>query len=486
MSLQSSSHLSKFANIYHKLLCLIYAICLALGIYLCFTPIATIGDVSMGNSIYLIKESFKHQYESSMYLSPIFTYFAYLNVFMCSIILILFIHHLLDKRIEINASSAYSKMNLIFLGIFCVITYFIFKPLCAYYSCSVKAPYIIFSLCFGPSFLMQCFTSIYYRRKIKYHKEEKKKTKKSYKLYEKQRRKENKEIRKMYRKGNILVVTCLSLIFIGLGLLLFGMPIVTFITNGPTDILNPHTNCEVDWWFDIENSGYLRVGQKNMYEGDGVHGGHTIIVDRKKGLEIELTDKSREWKEYGDNYSYYKAKIEELKDEIGKATPDKSWEKYLEKLALLEKNIQYLSKEILKIPYNYAVIEFGPLEEKEETTGNHFDLYRYYYGNEILYYTHNRNVNYCDENGKKWGYSDGSLSSIIIGEKINLSETSFSVGTDFTAEKIIASVRYSDGSTKISFVVPTNCEELNSASAGQHTLRWSDEWGDYEAIIIIE
>lgn len=61
----------------------------------------------------------------------------------------------------------------------------------------------------------------------------------------------------------------------------------------------------------------------------------------------------------------------------------------------------------------------------------------------------------------------------------------FPVGTDFSQELIVARVQYSDGSIRISKIKPTNIEELNTATIGEHLLKWSDSWGEYQTTIII-
>ena len=264
-----------------------------------------------------------------------------------------------------------------------------------------------------------------------------------------------------------------------------------FIEEGPTSLIGTLANCDIHKYYDV------KVGTKMMFSPEE---DSDLILTVQNSLvgEIYKTSFPREqdkWEEYGYNYLYYKEKARELKREMGElwpeesSSPEKSMEKYLKKLDELEKCVKFLSENVETLPYNYAVIEFGPLEEKIIYTGGDFHLgqdRRWEYYKEITSYTHNRNVNYCDENGKKWGYSDGSLSSLILGEKIELSVSTFSLDTNFKTEKIIATVYYSDGSTKSSIITPSNYEELNLAPSGKHTLRWSDELGDYEFMITKE
>jgi hypothetical protein len=86
------------------------------------------------------------------------------------------------------------------------------------------------------------------------------------------------------------------------------------------------------------------------------------------------------------------------------------------------------------------------------------------------------------------------LKGLLFKEKITLTSKycknkktmdKFAVGTDFYNELIVARVQYSDGSIRISKIIPLNAEELNTASAGKHILKWADSWGEYETTITL-
>ena len=74
---------------------------------------------------------------------------------------------------------------------------------------------------------------------------------------------------------------------------------------------------------------------------------------------------------------------------------------------------------------------------------------------------------------------------LFYGQGIELSQTEFTADTDFSTVKIGATINYYDGSIKKSYITPSNCQELNEASKGKHTIKWSDDWGSYEYTINI-
>ena len=454
-----------YDKIYYLISGFIYFICLGIGIYLCITPMAVIGDsVNMGSSFYLIKECIVKEYESSLYISGTLYTFAFINILICLVLLITSLGDFFNKRIQLEQIIPSLIFNILFFVLSEIVAYLALNPVCKYYLCTTQTSFLLLMLLFLPRIIMNTITLIHKRQEIK-------------------------EIIKARRKHRIKNKIMPKVIFTSIPLVLLTTIIVLVFSFYPQPLnlfILPNSNCDIDH---LIEKFELNVGRRFSVVGDAPTNvvSHTYIVSKDKDLKIEISPEINSWKEYGNNYLYYKTKTKELKEEIFALKSD-SWDKYLEQFAEMEAGVSFLSKEINNLPYNYAIIEFGPLEEELIYTGGDFHLgldKRWEFHKELLSYTHNRNANYCDENGKKWGYSDGSLGSVILGEKIELSQNFFSNDTDFSTERIIATVSYSDGSRKISFITPTNAKELNTASAGRHLLRWSDEWGDYETYITI-
>ena len=121
-------------------------------------------------------------------------------------------------------------------------------------------------------------------------------------------------------------------------------------------------------------------------------------------------------------------------------------------------------------------------------------IYPYEYVDFIDGYLVDLQYNASGKDEIKWGVKQEGIKSLIFKEKISLTDRycknkksmdRFAVGTDFNNELIVARVRYSDGSVRISKIKPKNIEELNSASAGVHLLKWEDSWGKYEKEITL-
>ena len=447
--------IARWSKLYHLVLGGVSIVVFLICAYLCFRPVAKIGPMSMGNVFQTIGERLNGEFESSKYLSGefivvaicsiCFSLIAMMNIFIyCSAINFANCNW---KKIVINVFGCIGAMIIIRL---------LLKNTSYYYACKFTNIYIIVAALFVTEIaanLLGCLLCI--------KDEEFKNTVTVFDSYSANKLRKRREF---FKKRGWVVIVCV--------VILAAVFFVLIYSNGKIEItkLLLKSECELNFWFDSE---HLKVG--NTPRAD------RIIVDEDKELIINTRDSSKEWIEYGNNYLYYKNKINELIEERNDLVPDKasssnkkeakrSMEKYIDEIEELQDAIEYLQESMKNLPYNYAKIDFYNISEDKSAGYSE-------YKKEIQSYTHNRDVNYCDKDGKKWGYSDNSIMSHLIGESIELSETKFNLGTDFSKVKIIAYVTYSDGSKKISVITPSNIDELNIAGHGTHKLKWSDEWG---------
>ncbi len=212
--------------------------------------------------------------------------------------------------------------------------------------------------------------------------------------------------------------------------------------------------------------------QLEYLDSEFVKQNHDFYEDKDLINEIINSNRmySRTEVAYSFNYHFYSDFIEKTEDKIMKLMPDSDsenpWEDYLVKLKELEDDMK-IAKELQIEKYMYA-------ESKIYTSGE---------GGVLCVMT------FLDTNagssGEKWG-EDGEWYRFGASESITLSETEFPESTDFEKTNILAYVTYSDGSKRFSIIKPTNIEELKEVSAGKHTVKWADEWGTYEAEIIIK
>lgn len=164
---------------------------------------------------------------------------------------------------------------------------------------------------------------------------------------------------------------------------------------------------------------------------------------------------------YSYNYIFYDNFINDTKEKIKELMPDSSsesgFEEYLERIKSLEEDIEIAT---------------------ERRDSSYLTTACYYYESEGSY------------RFELLEYLDMSAGTENAGEEkeatlIRLSSTVYSTKTEFDNVNILAYVEYTDGSRRFSLITPTNIDELNSASAGTHYLKFSDEWGSYEVEITI-
>ena len=173
---------------------------------------------------------------------------------------------------------------------------------------------------------------------------------------------------------------------------------------------------------------------------------------------------------YSFNYHFYSNFIEETEEKIKELMPDSdsknSWEEYLVKCNNLKNDIE-IAKELQSKKYMYT-------EAK-----NYSKEGSYFFSTMVL----------LDTNGgsrdEKWG-KDGEWYKFGATESLTLSKTEFNRSTDFKKINILAYVTYADGSKRFSVIDPINVEELNDAAPGKYMIKWTDDWGTYEAEITIK
>lgn len=458
--------MQKYVRLYRIIMIIVSVMCLIVCVCLCFRPVAKIGSVSMGNSFQIISEKIGGKYESSKYLGDGFVFVAIISI-LCSSLMVLQILPYVKKNIVMPCEKWKKTItNLIVNVCLCLIVtafiHLLLKNTSYYYGCSFTNIYIIGIMILVPNIIKRILNCIFITDK-----EYRDRTEAVY-SYVMNMEEVKSSLQKNRKIGAIALL--ISVTFLGV---LSGI----LYSDGKINITNLliRSDCELNYWFDSES---LKVGEGTNAD--------RIIVDKDKNLVIDMRDDSRTWIEYGNNYLYYQSKISELIEQRNELMPDKvtsnkkedvnqSMEKYFDEIKELQEQIDYLREKMEYLPCNYAEIVFYDIRE-DTPEGYPYIEYR----KKIYSYTHNRDMNYCDEEGKKWGYSDNSIMSRLLGENIELSKTEFDIGTDFNNEKIVAYVTYSDGSKKISVITPTNIEELNNAGHGTHTLEWSDEWGKYE------
>ena len=224
-----------------------------------------------------------------------------------------------------------------------------------------------------------------------------------------------------------------------------------------------------------------------------------VVLDEKFNTPVDFNDMTEAgmyYECYGIHYKYYLTKLEEMKEYRASAkqptgSNQEKWEKYFDEMEQLDKDIAYLSEFASKIHFPYERIQFGQVVVDPDTTDMSLK-----YQKRALSYIYDAEP----ENEVKWGKKKSGPMGLMYQEKIELSNYTFEVGTDFSTDnvteweqkyavckaEIIATVHYSDGSIRISLIKEVlNAAELSTAEQGIHTLRWADEWGEYEARINI-
>lgn len=208
----------------------------------------------------------------------------------------------------------------------------------------------------------------------------------------------------------------------------------------------------------------------------------TYIINHKFNWSVDMNGGNYEYIFYGHAYKYYSCKVAEIHNEIeeilkGKAKDEQAYEKKLNKIADLEEKLEVFERRLEEIKtvgaYEYLKFDSG-------YGGKKFNVY---------YYDAQPNV----EDSIKWGKKAGFFDALYNKESVRIVDAIsyykdlkfFVLGTDFTSNTIVVEMKYADGSYRMESITPDNAKELNDATAGKHTLKWSNEWGSYELEIEI-
>ncbi len=223
--------------------------------------------------------------------------------------------------------------------------------------------------------------------------------------------------------------------------------------------------------------GFYSVGDPIGYRyTHKLHGEEVIRIDFGETEEEKKSEYTVSWDV---NYYFYQYQIEVLEKEKKELMPEKVSEnatyeeienalkEYTKKIEAIQEKIQTFKNILHEIP---LPIETMRLEK--DNSGK--TVVR-----EIIYDTRR-----IDKSQFKYGDKTPELFPMYT-ESISLEQKAFKFGTDFSKTNIVATITYKDGSIKTSKITPTNYSDLNSLSIGTHTIKWSDNWGEYSAEIII-
>lgn len=236
----------------------------------------------------------------------------------------------------------------------------------------------------------------------------------------------------------------------------------------------------------FKDTGYISVIQSEL--GDKFMGIAGVDDSFKNNFLDNFQEGSSHILNYkGTTYLYWQNKfvtqIEEKEKQIRELMPDSSSEsdlkKYAEKIKILSEEVQALKTQYsefnINFKYDNIKVTIVAVTERQKhgitRTAN------------ITEIACDTQFNGSSASGVKWNNKDNAR--LFYGQSIELTKTEFSQGTDFSSEQIGATIRYYDGSMKKAYVNPTNVSELNEASKGKHTLKWSDDWGSYEYTVNI-
>ena len=190
----------------------------------------------------------------------------------------------------------------------------------------------------------------------------------------------------------------------------------------------------------------------------------------------------------GITYLYWQDKfvnaIEEKEKEIRELMPESSsesdWKKYAEKIKRLSEEVDSLKLEYNKFEqdFRYDNVKVTVVSVAERPKPSQYDKTA-----RIVEMVYDTQYSVSGRTETKWNNKQNKR--LFYGQGIELSQTEFTADTDFSTVKIGATINYYDGSIKKSYITPSNCQELNEASKGKHTIKWSDDWGSYEYTINI-
>ncbi len=272
--------------------------------------------------------------------------------------------------------------------------------------------------------------------------------------------------------GAILVLLGFSVFYnvMFAGYAMLPIRLAGFVAPAPKIFENvfPESVTDKTLMFDVkELKKQTRLVVKEFGSGD-------CVIELKYLNNGNYESNTKSFKFFGDSYDYAIVKIRELQKEILELQPKENTEEglneYIKQIKLMTETVKVLEKNVNSGVYPYEYINF--------VDGYMVDV----------------QYNATGKNDVKWGVKEDGLKGLIFKEKITLTDKycknekamdRFAVGTDFSQELIVARVQYTDGSVRISKIKPTNAEELNNATAGKHTIKWSDSWGEYQTMITL-
>ena len=269
------------------------------------------------------------------------------------------------------------------------------------------------------------------------------------------------------RKSNVAT----GLLFVVIPVLLIGIPFVFKLIADVTDIRHPK---DAVWLLEGKEEEDREIDIL-FYQ---VHR-TTYMVNDRYNWQIDMTDMQSEYTFYGQAYKYYYEKVQETQKEIDALEIE--GEKDLKKAEQLEKELAVFEKKLSEMT-EIGAYEYLRFDVKEEDG----DVCKKF---EVYYYDASPNKEDSIKWGKKVNFIDGIFNkeSVRIVDAISYHKDLkfFVLGTDFTSNTIVVEMKYADGSYRMESITPDNAEELNAATAGKHTLKWSNEWGSYELEIEI-
>ena len=467
----------------------------ALFVVICFMPMAKIGEYSVGNGFQIIigyVKSFIEKQKTSFSYLTYFVLFSCVGIFCLVIFLIKAIEKLKEKadvyKFFINEKDLYVKMSFKFIfkqflrflliAFLCTLAILPTKLTAQKYgfTFSLEWWYILaFLLCWIKGVACGYITLMYDERGSESKRELLAAAEKGGKkdIGEKKSKRSFKP--NFFHLGINVMIIVIYVLF-AVMITMFGALSYYNAMFGGYNVLG--FNSVAGWVVSFDDENLLRFDTKTLY------GGFNRVIYKDEfwdyyiGLEInnngQYEGNTKSFTFYGDSYRYNCQKIEELKKEILELKPEENTE---ESLKQYFKQIEIMAKTVKVLESNVNE-GFNPYEYVDFVDGYMVDL----------------QYNATGKNTIKWGVKVDGFKGLVFKEKITLTDKycqkkkpmdRFAVGTDFSKELIVARVQYSDGSVRISKVIPTNIEELNNAQAGNHILKWKDSWGEYQTYITI-
>ncbi len=467
MKKQSSYQLTKEASkkfigwiVWKRLICLVILLCIV------FMPVATIKDISIGNYYELILQKID-KVESVEHLTPIIWI-----VIMCLLATIIYFFAFLSsvisksnvKEMKWITKKSFSKRIIAFLVLMIavVFTFLICKLFARPYRFKMITPVAVVTV-LALSKILDYVLSNYAIKNLEITR-----------VFEEDKTKKEKA-RITNNLGSSIIAGLIIFVIVGILCGCFG-----WIAHKGMELFYIFYDKTI---YNSLHNEHFSIGKTEAHV--------TLTIDEEKGVEINWDDSSRSLVVKGEAYYYYQDKLEEMGKEftsmMPKSSSSKDLEKYGKNMKQLAEDIKVISEVFESQSYSYEQLNFEFISEMVEITWFNPITFR----NERKWVIEDRKRAYeyiydaapNTENLVKWGEEYGVMEKLLYREKIELSESEFKVGTDFSETEIVATVQYGDGSIRISVIKLNNVVELNSAKAGKQVIKWSDSWGEYEATI---